>query len=119
MAWHYKSPQTFPAFYVQTLREATAEPNVPVPLGSYLALSDAEDIAERFRWFRWCIRQTPTPFSDLNLLLEGFEIRSKIHSDECGHVVFVTAKPNKLQEFIRLNPELAADVLTRVRAEGS
>lgn len=114
MGWHYKTPQTFPATYLDSLRAATSDPGGRVLLASLRDRRDIEVIAERFRHFRWCVRQIPNAHHEIFLLLETHEIRTMIEEDETikSFHLWLTAKPTKLSEFVRLNPELAGEVLS-------
>jgi hypothetical protein len=109
--WHYRSPQTFPAIYASTLREAVLEPDNPIIIWSGSAAEVASH-AERYRWFRWCIRHDPGQMLDLFTILETYDIRTKAQHDFLGSILYVIAKPTKLSEFIRLNPLLADEMLS-------
>lgn len=111
MAWKYKPPQNFPAHFLAVLREAALYPNETVALGSDSRYRPVQALAEKFRHFRWCIREKPTAMNDLSLILDTFDIRTAITNDEVGFILSVIAKPTKLSEFVRLNPELASEIL--------
>jgi hypothetical protein len=111
MSWHYRSPLAFPALFISTLREAAARPDEPIVLASSSRRGDIEALAERFRWFRWCIRQDITIIPGLNYILDNYDVRSSIEQDAVGFILFIIAKPTKVSEFIRLNPDLAREIL--------
>lgn len=112
MPWTYKPPQSFPAVFVQTLREACANPDTPVLLASLADVRDTQAVAERFRYFRWCIRKEPYAHRELSICLENNQIRSKHVIDDFGSHLWITARPASIEEFIRLNPELSDSVLS-------
>ena len=113
MGWHYRPPANFPAVFANVLREAAATPDTPILLHSSANAKDVETIAERFRWFRWCIRQEPTSNVEFYHILEAFDIRTSTEKDAAGIVLYVTAKPTKISEVVRLNQELASELLPK------
>lgn len=115
MGWWYKPPSVFPATYLASLRAAASQPGEALPFYSSEAESDCRVVAERFRYFRWCIRKPPIAAQDLYLITEAYELRTKLTQDEVGWILWLTAKPTKLSEFTRLNPELAFEVLANVK----
>ncbi len=112
MGWHYRAPSKFPAIFLATLREAALRSPVPVPLGDYVTDKEAQVVAEKFRWFRWCIRKEEGADRELTNILLNFEVRTSVDEDEVGFILSVIAKPTKVSEFIRLNPSLAESVLS-------
>jgi hypothetical protein len=113
MGWYYKPPQSFPATFVLSLRNAAAAPDTSIILASTSDIVEAKSIAEKFRYFRWCIRSEPTASSDLSEILDTFDVRTIIKHDAVGYILYLTARPTKLSEFIRLNPDLAAQILPK------
>lgn len=111
MGWYYRTPQMFPAVYLSTLRNAAASPDIPQVLGSG-TIADIKVLAEKFRWFRWCIREHPTAMMELTNILENYDIRASTEIHGAGAIIYITAKPTKISEFIRLNPDLSAEVLS-------
>lgn len=111
MGWHYKPPQTFPATYFEAIRAAVKEPGERVLLASFLDEGDSQVIAERFRHFKWCVRHIPSAHAEMYLLLESYSFRTKVEND-MGFHLWLTATPNMIAEFSRLNPELAANILS-------
>lgn len=111
MGWYYKPPSLFPASYLAAMREAAAIPDQPVIFHSAVRRAELDAISERFRWLKWCIRKEPNAVSELYQLLSTYDYRFKTVKDEVGWLLYLTAKPTKLSEFIRLNPELSAEVL--------
>jgi hypothetical protein len=110
MGWHYKSPLAFPALFLTSLREVSACPDEPLVIASGSKAQVAQ-IAERFRWFKWCIRQEKGTTFDLSAIIDAYDIRTVIREDEVGHTLFLIAKAKKLSEFERLNPDLAGEIL--------
>ena len=110
MSWYYRRPQMFPAVYLNTLRNAANHPTVPQVLGSGM-VKEIEVLAEKFRWFRWCIRQEPMAYRELTNILETFDIRASTEIFGAGAMLYITARPTKVSEFILLNPELSAEIL--------
>ena len=108
MTWVYKSSKNFPAMYVNALRAAARTPNEKLCIGLYKKASEARSVAEKFRHFRWCIRQEPQ--SELERILEAYEIRTQITNEVWNTGLYLTAKPKKLSEFERLNPDLAREL---------
>lgn len=113
MSWHYRAPNAFPAIYITTLRQAAANPSAPIVFHSSASRADVEIIAERFRWFKWCVKQDESS-TELLKILNTYDIRSLIKEDEVGYILWITAKPTKLSEFVRLNPILANEMLSIV-----
>lgn len=113
MSWHYKPPQAWPAIYLRAVREATLDPGSAIILWSSPARSDIDAMAEKFRHFRWCVRKEPLAMKEMTDLLEIYDIRAKIKSDELGHILYIIANPTKLSEFARLNPKLANEMLSK------
>ena len=111
MGWWYKDPAKFPALFITVLRRAVAEPGSQILIFSSSTRSDVEAIAERFRWFRWCIRKVPSAHTELTRMLDKYQIRTKLIEDEVGFILSVIAKPTKVSEFERLNPDLAMMLL--------
>ena len=111
MGWYYRPPANFPAFYPHSLREAALTPSIPTIVAATPTTKEINAIAETYRWFRWCIRSEPMANKELSSILENYEIRTSIETTNLGSILYVTAKPTKVSEFIRLNPELAGEVL--------
>lgn len=106
MSWRWKDPRTFPAYYADVLRSAAAAPETPVLLSSTTTRSDLDDIAEHFRWFRWCIRQKPDFDRALSTLEDSFDFRlSKSHTPE-GVILYIRARKTKLSDLLTLNQSL-------------
>jgi hypothetical protein len=111
LGWHYKLPQSFPAYFSLALKTAVIHPDHPVVLGSYRSDVEASSVAERFRWYRWCIRKEPSAARELYMLLETYDFRTFMQTDEVGILLSLIAQPTKLSEFMRLNPQLAETLL--------
>lgn len=111
MGWHYRLPQAFPAMYPQIIRAAVSSLNIPQLL-TYGAPQEVSAVAETLRWFRYCVRYDPTAAPEFTTIFESYDIRASTENDKAGTLLYVTAKPTKVSEFIRLNPELALDVLS-------
>lgn len=112
MPWHYKHPNTFPAYFGATLKAAHESPNEPFMLGGFSSKSEAEVIAEKIRHYKWCIRQAP--IYDLQPILEDFNVRTFIHNDGYAFILYLVVKPTKVSDFISLNPDLAREILKQV-----
>jgi hypothetical protein len=110
MGWHYKPPQSFPAQFFAAAREAIKQPGERVLLSRQQERGDVEAIADNFRYFKWCVKQRPDAQQEIYMLLEAYNLRTKIE-DELGFNLWLTATPNTIAEFTRLNPELAASIL--------
>lgn len=114
MGWYYRLPQAFPAMYPQIIRLAVSLLNVPQLL-TYGTPKEVASIAETLRWFRWCVKQDPTAFKEFYNIFESYDIRASTQTEiwhgEFQTLLYITAKPTKVSEFIRLNPEIAGDVL--------
>jgi hypothetical protein len=110
MSWHYRSPHRFPALFLSLLRSAAAYPETPLVFHASPSRTNLETIAEQFRWFKWCIAKDPSVASDLYRLIETYDYRTKIEEDEIGYILRLYARPTKVSEFERLNPDLAAEV---------
>lgn len=111
MSWYYNPPQSFPMYYFATLRQASSRPNNSIIFKSFATHKEALASAEHFRYFRWCIRQDPNANKEMANILSNYEIRTFLTSDAFGHFLNLIAKPTKLSEFIRLNPELSEQIL--------
>jgi hypothetical protein len=111
MSWHYRAPQLFPALFVNTLRTAASCPDQSVMLGADNDRHNINLLAEKFRWFKWCVRKRPEAMPDLFKILSTYDVRSKVFTDKAGSILFVIARPTKVSEFMRLNPELAAQIV--------
>lgn len=114
MGWYWKSPQAFPAMFTAVLKNACAEPDEAKYLGSFGSRADAKAVAERFRWFKWCVTSRPDRTPDLAGLLSNFEVRSQIKEDEVGFILTIRARHFKLDEFFALNPELARSIASEI-----
>ncbi len=111
MGWHYRLPSQFPATYLSGLREAKANSPDRIILGQFSRSYEAKALAEQFRWFRWCVRERPDAAKDLSTILEDYDVRTSIESSDIfGYILYVTAKPTKISEFVRLNPQLAESI---------
>lgn len=111
MSWHYRSPLSFPALYTSALIKAGEWINDYVIVDARATLREAQRLAADFRWFKWCIRQNAGVRSDLFSILDTYDVRTQVREDEIGFILLVVARPTKLSEFMRLNPELAEEVL--------
>lgn len=110
MSWHWKSPSTFPALFSNTIAQAIAQPEEQVILDSYQTKSSAKAHAEKFRWYLWCIRSRPDHSGGMAKQINGYDLRTQIKTDEVGFVLWLRARADKLSEFERLNPDLAAEL---------
>jgi hypothetical protein len=110
MSWHYRAPAKFPALFHNVTREA-ALTGEPVVFASSPSRADLEHIAEQFRWFKWCAAHDDGADKSLSNLVETYDFRSSIKEDEVGFILWLSARPTKVSEFIRLNPDLAREVL--------
>lgn len=110
MAWHYRNPLVFPTMYVNALRTAAKCPNQSVMITSAVEYNQISIYAEQFRRFKWCIKVKPEAAPDLLKILQNFDCRTKIVNDEMGYILYLTARPTKVSEFERLNPELAKSI---------
>lgn len=110
MGWHYRLPQAFPAMYPVAIRTALQQLGEPVLL-TYGTKGEVEVVAEKFRWFKWCIREDPGAFMEFATVFDDYDIRTSSQYSAGNLILYVTAKPTKVSEFIRLNPELADEVL--------
>ena len=99
---------------IGAIRSAADEPDVPQILGGFTQLAKAKTYAEKFRHLKWCIRQDATIKPDLNLLLHKFNFRTSIHMDTLGFILYLTARPTKLSDFVEHNPELAEELLIEI-----
>lgn len=111
MGWHYKPPQNFPKLFIEILKEAARFPNEAILFYSTRYSDDAKAVAEKFRWFRWCIRKDPDMRKELTDILNEYMIRVSTVTDEVGILLYVTAKRSKEAEFLLLNPDLAATII--------
>jgi len=102
MTYHYKPPTSFPARFPSALHEASLRPTIPILLWSSANPSDLTWEAERFRYYRWCIRQRPEACPDLAQILSLFNVRTS--SDGLG--LFVTAAESHMSQITLLNPHL-------------
>ena len=101
---------TFPATMLAQLREAAASPDTTIPLASSPDIIDIQILAERWRYFRWCIR-AKFAIKDLTDICNTYDLRTTIRRDEVGYILYLIAKPTKVSEFVRLNPDLAGEIL--------
>lgn len=106
MGWRVKSPSVFPAKFFSIIRITANDPGIRYPLisGSY---EECFIEAERLRYFKYCVRQTQE--HEIFLLTQAFDIRSEIINNDMNYDLMVYARPNKLTEFARLNPDLAEE----------
>jgi len=102
---------TFPASVLVAIRQASVFPNEPYMLGGFTQIEKAKRLAEKIRHLRWCVKQDATVTPDLNLIFNKFDLRTSITEDHLGFILWITARPTKVSDFIELNPELADEVL--------
>ena len=113
MPWSYKSPLTFPARYPTALRSAVANFQTPVLLHSGPP-GEITSEAERFRYYRWCLRENPDVDRTLAHYLSIYQFRTSIDAEhfwtgsgyEQQQLLYLTAKPGKFTELSDLNPHL-------------
>ncbi len=110
MGWYYKSPQKFPAEFTRVLIQASNSPDEAIILGVFNTREELDEFAERFRWFRWCIRKEPDAARQLTSILDSFEVRASSEVELNSHILRITARPTKVSEFERLNPELTSSI---------
>lgn len=115
MSWHYRSPQSFPALFTMSLQKAAQYPDNFVMISAAPTRAEIDKQAEQFRWFKWCIRQNVTASRSLANILDDHDVRARIKEDDLGFILFIIARPTKLSEFIRLNPQLAEEVCQEVQ----
>lgn len=114
MTWHVRSPQSFPAHFPRILAEAIRFENRSILFGSYKSHGEANAVAAHFRHFRWCLRQQPGVMPRLSALESTYQFRlSRTHeeaivADQAKWIVlYLTATPTKLSQFVNLNPHLS------------
>jgi len=98
MGWHYLPPGMFP----YTFHDAHKHP--PATLRVSSSRADLLGLAEQWRRFRWCLRQS----SDHEAIERERTItyRATIHKRRDGFALIITAKPKLLNSILTLNPEL-------------
>lgn len=111
MGWYYRIPTHFPATFLQTIHEASARSPERVYFGAFETKKKALVLAEQFRWFRWCIREKPEARRDLFLIVCSYDFRTYVEMAGNHYTLWAAANENKVSEFIRLNPDLADEVL--------
>lgn len=114
MGWHYKSPLNFPAAYLAAIRQVASHSDEEYMLGGFTQIEKAKQLAERIRHLKWCVRQEPAICPDLFQIFNNYDIRTKIVSDNLGHILWLYATPNKVGDFIEHNPELAKEILPQI-----
>ena len=120
MPWSYKPPQNFPAAYGAAIKAAVANPNEPYMLGGFYTKPEAEALAERIRWFKYCIRNSPG--HELQTILENYDVRTVTKEDtsflgtvdNMGFILWLVARPKLISDFILLNPKLAVEILSQL-----
>jgi len=99
MGWHYLSPAMFPFPYHDAHRSPPTTLRVSSSRAALLSL------AEDFRRFRWCLRQS----SDSAAIERERTLtyRATIHTRPDGTFsLIITAKPKLLHTLLTLNPSL-------------
>lgn len=116
MSWNLRSPQSFPAHFSRIMLEAVAHEGRSVLFGSYRDHANAKHVAQQFRHFRWCIRQQPEIVPKLAVLETTFDFRLSSEEEyinlERWLVLYLTAQPTKLSQFVNLNPHLVPLILS-------
>lgn len=109
MAWKYKSPHGFPARYPEAMRQAAAKPSTPILLfsGDY---ESAQVDAEKFRHYRWCLRQKPLAMAAISSIELTYAIRTSCDRHGSEGLLYLTLTPSVLSDLSTLNPHLAGIV---------
>lgn len=108
MTWDYKPPKNFdPAIssvLIKTLKQTDNTLHI-----YFRSESETRSFAEKFRHFRWCVRQQPDRAGDDHKLEMQYDYRTKvIHSPHSGWHLRITAVENRLGYMMELNPWLIA-----------
>lgn len=106
MTWKPRQLTSFPARFRRTMVEAAASPGTFILLMSGDRSTVADD-AEDFRYFRWCIRQSPLADSILTDYLRRFQFRTSTEKSGASAALYLMASPAKVMELEALNPHLA------------
>lgn len=106
MAWKPRSPQSFPAHFARTMIEAVTHCDRPIPFGSYRTEKEAKIVAERFRHYRWCLRDQPTIQPSLTNLELDYQFRLSKEQSHAWHVLYITASVDRVRAMETLNPHL-------------
>lgn len=111
MGWTYRNPQLFPAVYRIAIRKAIETPGIPTILLEHKTFANAQSEAERFRYFRWCVKQDVSADTEMAMILLHHDLRCTVRSDGLGHILELVARRTKYSDFVELNPVLASEII--------
>jgi hypothetical protein len=111
MPWFYRDPMVFPHSFHDGIFSPIAQLGSPVLLHIAESESEVLDVLERFRWFRWCIKQRPHLNPELYRAVCSHSFRASTSIQLSKFLIHITAQPNKVSDFIELNPDLANEIL--------
>lgn len=117
MPWHFREPQTFPAAFFHSVRMATDREDHWIVLDRVANRREAKAIAERFRWFRWCVRNdTNAKSREFTELVDGYDWRTKVEVEGHFIILYLRARAKFSDELLALNPALAKEIFAIVNS---
>lgn len=107
MAWEYRNPTKHDAKVSAIMKSVLASDDKEI---SYFFKTEAEcrSLANKFRFFRWCVRQDVSQAGDYYPLEMENDFRSKVRfHPQSGWYLSIRAIPARLGYMHALNPWLA------------
>jgi hypothetical protein len=111
MPWTYRDPMVFPRSFHDGIFAPIAQLGTPVLFHIADSESELTSVLERFRWFRWCVKQQPSLTPELFQAISAHSFRASTSAQLSKLLIYITAQPNKVSDFIELNPDLANEIL--------
>ncbi len=105
MAWTYRSPFSFPAYFPETLRRAVANLHKPELLYSGTSIG-CDGVAEDFRYYRWCLREKPEVMPMMTAIVTNYKLRTSRTKFRSQALLYLTATPTAMSDLVTLNPHL-------------
>jgi len=107
MVWDYRPPLKFDAKVSGMMKAVIASEDQH--LNYYHSTeSECRALAEKFRFFRWCVRQDPAMAGDFYPIEMEYDFRSRVkYHPQSGWHLSIRAVPARLGYMHSLNPWLA------------
>lgn len=104
MAWDYRPPSKHDARVAEIMMKTLGTEDNTLHV-YFKHEADARGFAEKFRYFRWCVRQDQEQAGNYFELEMQYDFRSKVMLSPLGgwHIRF-RAVPNRLGYMLQLNP---------------
>lgn len=108
MAWEYRNPTKHDARVASIMKAVLASEDQEL---NYYLPTEAEcrSLANKFRFFRWCVRQDPAMAGDFYQMEMEYDFRSRVkyHQQSGWHFLSIRAIPARLGYMHSLNPWIA------------